>query len=73
MKVFAVPLIMTGGGPNYATHVIGLDIWYNAFMYLKFGFATAEAGAAAAPAFTGVGSSGAASASSGSSADYSSG
>jgi len=35
--------VMTGGGPNYATHVIGLDIWYNAFMYLKFGFATAEA------------------------------
>ena len=35
--------IMTGGGPNYATHVIGLDIWYNAFMYLRFGFATAEA------------------------------
>lgn len=35
--------IMTGGGPNYATHVIGLDIWYNAFMYLKFGFATSEA------------------------------
>ncbi len=35
--------IMTGGGPNYSTHVIGLDIWYNAFMYLKFGFATSEA------------------------------
>jgi len=35
--------IMTGGGPNYATHVIGLDIWYNAFMYLKFGLATSEA------------------------------
>ncbi|MEN6583816.1 MAG: extracellular solute-binding protein [Armatimonadota bacterium] len=35
--------VMTGGGPNYATHVIGLDIWYNAFMFLKFGFATAEA------------------------------
>jgi ABC-type sugar transport system permease subunit/ABC-type glycerol-3-phosphate transport system substrate-binding protein len=35
--------VMTGGGPNYATHVMGLEIWYNAFMYLKFGFATAEA------------------------------
>lgn len=35
--------IMTGGGPNYSTQVIGLDIWYNAFMYLKFGFATSEA------------------------------
>lgn len=35
--------IMTGGGPNYATQVVGLDIWYNAFMYLKFGYATSEA------------------------------
>jgi len=35
--------VMTGGGPNYATHVLNLDIWYNAFMYLNFGFATAEA------------------------------
>lgn len=35
--------VMTGGGPNYATHVMGLDIWHNAFLYLKFGFATAEA------------------------------
>lgn len=35
--------IMTGGGPNYATHVMGLDIWYNAFMFLKFGLATSEA------------------------------
>ena len=34
---------MTGGGPARATHVIGLEIWYNAFMYLKFGYATAEA------------------------------
>jgi ABC-type sugar transport system permease subunit len=36
-------LILTGGGPLYATHVIGLDIFYNAYMYLKFGYATAEA------------------------------
>ncbi|MCX6344922.1 MAG: extracellular solute-binding protein [Armatimonadetes bacterium] len=35
--------VMTGGGPNYATHVVGLDIWYNAFMFLKFGLATSEA------------------------------
>lgn len=35
--------VMTGGGPARATHVIGLEIWYNAFMYLKFGYATAEA------------------------------
>ena len=30
--------VMTGGGPNYATHVIGLDIWYNAFMYPEVRF-----------------------------------
>ena len=35
--------VMTGGGPARATHVIGLEIWYNAYMYLKFGYATAEA------------------------------
>ena len=36
-------LIMTGGGPLYATHTLGLEIWYNAFLYLKFGYATAAA------------------------------
>ena len=35
--------VMTGGGPYNATRVIGIDIWFNAFMYLKFGFATAMA------------------------------
>ena len=35
--------VMTGGGPFNATRVIGIDIWFNAFMYLKFGFATAMA------------------------------
>lgn len=42
-KVMENVFVMTGGGPNYATHVMGLEIWYNAFMFLKFGFATAEA------------------------------
>jgi ABC-type sugar transport system permease subunit/ABC-type glycerol-3-phosphate transport system substrate-binding protein len=36
-------LIMTGGGPLYATHTIGLEVFYNAFLYLKFGYATAAA------------------------------
>lgn len=35
--------VMTGGGPGRATYVVGLDIWLNAFMYLKFGYATAMA------------------------------
>jgi ABC-type sugar transport system permease subunit/ABC-type glycerol-3-phosphate transport system substrate-binding protein len=36
-------LVMTGGGPVYRTHTLGLEIFYNAFMYLKFGYATAAA------------------------------
>ncbi|MBS1713559.1 MAG: extracellular solute-binding protein [Armatimonadetes bacterium] len=35
--------ILTKGGPLYATHTIGLEVWKNAFMYLKFGYATAAA------------------------------
>jgi multiple sugar transport system permease protein len=34
-------LIMTGGGPNDSTRVIGLEIFYNAYVYLRFGIATA--------------------------------
>ena len=33
--------VMTAGGAG--TKTLGLDIWYNAFLYLKFGYATAEA------------------------------
>ena len=36
-------LVMTGGGPDYATHVIGLEIFYNAYVYLRFGTAIAVA------------------------------
>lgn len=36
-------LVMTGGGPDYATHVIGLEIFYNAYVYLRFGVAIAIA------------------------------
>lgn len=35
--------VMTGGGPNYSTHVLALEIWQNAFLYLRFGVATAQA------------------------------
>jgi ABC-type sugar transport system permease subunit/ABC-type glycerol-3-phosphate transport system substrate-binding protein len=35
--------IMTGGGPKDGTLVIGMEIWYNAFAYLRFGYATALA------------------------------
>jgi len=35
--------VMTMGGPEYATHTLSLEIWFNAFLYLKFGYATAMA------------------------------
>ncbi len=35
--------VMTEGGPLNATRTIGLEIFYNAFFYLKFGYATAMA------------------------------
>jgi ABC-type sugar transport system permease subunit/ABC-type glycerol-3-phosphate transport system substrate-binding protein len=36
-------LVMTGGGPDNATNVIGLEIFYNAYVYLEFGIAIAIA------------------------------
>jgi ABC-type sugar transport system permease subunit/ABC-type glycerol-3-phosphate transport system substrate-binding protein len=42
-KIMEPVLVQTGGGPDNATHTIGLEVWYNAFMYLKFGYATAAA------------------------------
>lgn len=35
--------VLTFGGPLYATHTMGLEVWTNAFMFLKFGYATAAA------------------------------
>ncbi len=35
--------VLTAGGPMHATHTIGLEVWMNAFMFLKFGYATAAA------------------------------
>ncbi|MHC4874551.1 MAG: extracellular solute-binding protein, partial [Planctomycetota bacterium] len=32
-------LVMTGGGPDRQTQVIGLEIFFNAYVYLKFGYA----------------------------------
>ena len=36
-------LVMTGGGPLKATHTMGIEIFFNAFSYMKFGYATAVA------------------------------
>jgi multiple sugar transport system permease protein len=35
--------VMTGGGPKDSTLVVGMEVWYNAFAYLRFGYATALA------------------------------
>ncbi|MCK4626311.1 MAG: hypothetical protein KAV00_13415, partial [Phycisphaerae bacterium] len=35
--------VMTGGGPEDATMTVGLSIWFNAYMFLDFGLATAQA------------------------------
>jgi multiple sugar transport system permease protein len=35
--------VMTGGGPANSTMVLGIQIWSNAFLYLRFGYATAMA------------------------------
>jgi len=35
--------VMTGGGPANSTMVLGIHIWANAFLYLRFGYATAMA------------------------------
>jgi multiple sugar transport system permease protein len=35
--------VLTNGGPDNATRTVGLEVWQNAFMYLKFGYATAAA------------------------------
>ena len=35
--------VMTGGGPGLSTQVAALEIWMNAFVFLRFGVATAQA------------------------------
>ena len=35
--------VMTMGGPEQATHTLSLEIFFNAFLYLKMGYATAMA------------------------------
>jgi multiple sugar transport system permease protein len=35
--------VLTQGGPLNSTRTIGLEVWQNAFMFLKFGYATAAA------------------------------
>jgi multiple sugar transport system permease protein len=42
-QIFALPLIMTGGGPLNATLVYSIELFRNAFVYYKMGYASALA------------------------------
>ena len=43
LQVFAIPYIMTGGGPARATYFFTMYLYDNAFTYLKMGYASAMA------------------------------
>ena len=43
MKASSNIFVMTGGGPEDATMTIGLNVWFNAYMFLRFGLASAQA------------------------------
>ena len=43
MQVFAIPYIMTGGGPARATYFFTMYLYDNAFQYLRMGYASAMA------------------------------
>ncbi|MEN6547768.1 MAG: extracellular solute-binding protein [Armatimonadia bacterium] len=42
-RAFEPIFIMTAGGPAKQTTVLGLEIWFNAYVYLKYGFAVSMA------------------------------
>jgi multiple sugar transport system permease protein len=43
LQVFAIPFVMTGGGPARATYFFTMYLYDNAFTYLKMGYASAMA------------------------------
>ncbi|MEN6305226.1 MAG: hypothetical protein ABFD96_21060, partial [Armatimonadia bacterium] len=42
-RAFEPIFIMTAGGPAKQTTVLGLEIWFNSYVYLKYGFAVSMA------------------------------
>ena len=44
LQIFAVPLVMTNGGPDNATKVYSMYVYSNAFEYGRMGYASALAG-----------------------------
>lgn len=43
LQIFTQPYVMTEGGPANATYVYGLHLYKSAFLYAKFGYASAMA------------------------------
>jgi multiple sugar transport system permease protein len=43
LQVFAIPQIMTGGGPKHATYFYVMYLYDNAFSYMRMGYASAMA------------------------------
>ena len=43
IQTFAEPYVMTQGGPQNATHFLGLHLYQNAFHFLNMGYASAMA------------------------------
>jgi multiple sugar transport system permease protein len=43
LQIFIGPLVMTGGGPNYASITVVLFLYNNGFRYFKMGYASAIA------------------------------
>lgn len=43
LTMFDIPFVMTSGGPRHATELISLNIYNNAFVYSRVGYATAAA------------------------------
>ena len=41
LQLFDEPYVLTGGGPDNATLTIGMYLYYNAFKYFDFGYASA--------------------------------
>jgi raffinose/stachyose/melibiose transport system permease protein len=43
LTMFDIPFVMTSGGPRHATELISINIYNNAFVYSRVGYATAAA------------------------------
>ncbi len=42
LKLFDLPFVITAGGPYNSTETIPVNIWYTAFLYSRYGYASAK-------------------------------